>query len=586
MATNAGIEVTQLRPQAQTRDNYVRPQGTNSGIQQGLARLAGNIDKKQTAEAKARAEEIHIQDSLNSASNLHNFDAFTQESPAVIAHLKELRGRSYANQWRMQVENDYNEWRMGSKEDGMDFQGFMAERKTTLADTLKGDRFLTAGALGVINETEYNMRQTHRSFLDQRMRNNVVEELGNNIQVYMTSMKSGDLRIGDVARQVDDAVQLTHETGGLERTKGNKLMFQKAIDMYTSTGDEDYYFLAKNLRYAKGKGNTVGRPEALDILDRAKRTVDDRSVRQQAQQQAASKKQADLAKASSMDDVYAALLTGEDSEEAMLAAISNGNNATTVKANVDAFLSLKAGDREQRDDQTTYGGALLAAIHNSTGNPRGIAVTREDIANGVANGTLHTEQVDSLLKALHSAEKAQPILLNGLVQNHRRTMVAELENSKLYASPSFAKKVGNLKRDYDLAFTKLIDTHYVNGGTDPTDMELMQYTTQAEVQITQSTKALQDQKADFDAHLEEIDKAALKSASSTEYLSNDPEKDNLEAFITQDDRASVLIQMLKEDPFIEYEEGVMAWQALDIIVGAGAFNHWWELNANAYGSNR
>ena len=150
MATKTGNEVTALRPAAQSGDFYVRPDQTPSGIEEGLARLADTKSKQQKLEDKATAENLHISDSLNNADSIHDFSAYTQESPGVIAHLKELRGKSFANKWRTESEDAYNKWRMEANETGTDFPTFMAERKTQVADGLQGDRCMTSGALGAI----------------------------------------------------------------------------------------------------------------------------------------------------------------------------------------------------------------------------------------------------------------------------------------------------------------------------------------------------------------------------------------------------------------------------------------------------
>ena len=96
MATNTGIEVTALKPSARAGDYYVRPDQTPSGIEQGLARLAGTQNKKLNEQAKIEAQEAALTESMdfNNVEALHNKDAYAQESPAFMAYLSEIRVRT------------------------------------------------------------------------------------------------------------------------------------------------------------------------------------------------------------------------------------------------------------------------------------------------------------------------------------------------------------------------------------------------------------------------------------------------------------------------------------------------------------
>ncbi len=586
MATNTGIEVTALRPAAQAGDFYVRPEQYNSGVQQGLARLAGTMKKKNDVEDKAIAEDLHIRDSVNNVQSLHDFSAYAQESAVTIAHLRELRGRSYANQWRTKIEGEYNEWRMNSDEAGMDFHEFMASRKTELADALQGDRFMISGATGIINEAEHNMRSAHRSFLDQRTRINVQEQMGENISAYMDSMKGGTLNIGDVANQVDDMVQLTHDTGGLHRSEGNKLMFENVVAKYKATGDYDYFLLAQNLRFAKGAKGQVNAKAQL-VLEQARDVVDaeyEAGLARKARENAATLK---TETQSAWNDFYT--YTGENPNaeipaEMEVALTSRGVKITTIKAQREAMATRH--DTPYSQSHSEMKAAILLQISNNTFNDRGVGITFNEISERIGNGSIHPNDAPAIIAAMKTAENATPLLHSVTVKGYKGIMMDELKNSFNYKSSANAKRVSDLSRSFDLAFTRLISQHYSTGSdgqppTKPTQAELTSYAAQAETTIKQSSAALVESSQAHDDYIATIASAASDSEDERALLLNNSDMDNVEAvFMTAE--GVKLKRMLLEDPMmLQPFNGVdtPVWQILDeMATGYGAFHVWYSAN--------
>jgi hypothetical protein len=356
MATNTGIEVTALRPAAQSGDFYVRPDQTPSGIEEGLARLANTKSKQQQIEDKATAENLHISDSLNNADSIHDFSAYTQESPGVIAHLKELRGKSFANKWRTESEDAYNKWRMESNETGTDFPTFMAERKTQLADVLQGDRFMTSGALGVINETEYGMRAKHRSFLDTRMRTEVKSQMGQSIDTDMASINAGTMTIQQVADNTEAMVLTAHATGGMTKAEGNKMVFDHAITKYVSTQDENYLLLARVSRFATGGGKAIN-TNAESVIQQATDQVVARREAVQRGLAVEAKNAKDKAVQDSWNDANDFFYQNPHKElptEMIYALTSNGISMVTITGVQDAFQKNADVGTEKLNHHTSY----------------------------------------------------------------------------------------------------------------------------------------------------------------------------------------------------------------------------------------
>ncbi len=125
MATNTGIEVTALRPAASAGDFYVRPEAPNSGIAEGLARLAGTRNKKLNEQAKIEAQEAALTESMdfNNVEALHNKEAYAQESPAFMAYLSEIRGKNHASALVSKMQSDWQEQKSGFNDTGSDLSG-------------------------------------------------------------------------------------------------------------------------------------------------------------------------------------------------------------------------------------------------------------------------------------------------------------------------------------------------------------------------------------------------------------------------------------------------------------------------------
>jgi hypothetical protein len=595
MATNTGIEVTALRPAASAGDFYVRPEAKNSGIAQGLERLAGTMAKKEREAAKLTAENIHISDSLNNAKDLLNFEAYTQESPAVIAHLKELRGKAYANQWRTETEDAYNTFKMNSDETGLDYATFMAERKAELGNALQGDRFLTSGALSVINETDHNLRAVHRSYLDNRMRSDVKVQMGENLAADMDSMKKGTMSIQDVALAADDMVQLTHDTGGLDRSEGNSDMFKYAVAKYRATGDYDYYLLAQNLRFAKGAKGQVN-AHAQATLEAAQDEVQAEAARVEASitRKAVAKKAADIQ--GGWNAINNALFADADAEiPADALATLLGNGVTMAAINSQRTAIATRHDTEVVDRHHVVLGALMAQIAKGTFSDDGTGITHDSIAAMVKSGDVHPTHIVQLTGAIAAAEKVTPLLHGVEVKAFKKTMLDEIKNSFMYKTPSNATRVATLERKFDERFSSYIQDHYTpddNGNTagTPTPSQLRGYAKQAEFDIKDSKDATIQASIAFDDYVNELETFAETSKKDNGFISyGDATLDQLnQLFSTPEGRE--LQNMLKQDPTMEStfnDETLPVAEILDLMMevnefGTGGFNAWYELNSGIF----
>lgn len=600
MATNTGIEVTALRPAASAGDFYVRPEAYDPAVANGLARLSGTMNKKQNAEAKLTAENLHISDSLNNAENLLNFDEYSHMSPAVIANLKELRGRSYANQWRTETEREYNSWRMNSDESGMDFPEFMAGRKSQLAEAFQGDRFMTAGAMGVINETEHNMRATHGGFLDQRMRSDTGVKMTENVTAYMDSMKLGDLRIQDVARQVDDMVKTTNDTGAISSSQGNMDMFQNVVDKYKATGDYDYYLLAGQLRFAKGSKGQINSKAEL-VLKEAFDSVGRDAARAEAVAAKAATTQLAIDKNKTMVEAYSHFTNTNEplSEEYKARAFALGITPSQLETQENALRKLNDDTPERGADHSAYAIALDSKMGRNVHNPDGLGVTHASLIKDLDEGRLHPDDYESAMNRMESLQKVTPLLNGPIVKNIKKMHVDKLRDSEQFKSKTHARDVANLISSFDLNFSTLVDQHYMQGSDGvmpeaPQQDELRSMANQA-ISMSENEAARFKEKAlQYDVYVESIVEAADLSAKSTEVFTDDPELDNVSDFV-QTPRGKSLEQDLIENPMQmitripQDDEGndlpeikMEAWKLFDYYAGNGAFGLWYSTNSGIF----
>ena len=576
MATNTGIEVTALKPSARAGDYYVRPDQTPSGIEQGLARLAGTMSKKQKEEDKATAENLHISDSLNNANDIHDFTAYAHESAGVVAHLKELRGRSYAHKWRTETENAYKEFAATSDEQGGDYHSFMAERKSVLAESFKGDRFMIAGAMSVMNEADQNMRAVHRQYLDARMRTNTSNELDANVDVHMASFLSGNKTIQTVATDIDDMVQTAHLTGGITNSKGNEQVFNRAVAKYKETGDYNYYRLASQLKFAKGKNGTVN-TKAESVLGDAFEHVEYEAQKAQtlSDQQAEKQKKIDIQDAwntinAKFFDNPNYNVTAEDSRSLTVLGIKQ----TAINAVRDSYATMNDVTRGQR--HVEYAASIRAQINDAMYDPNGVQVTNDTLLASMVYGDIHPSDMASLQASLKSAAQATPLLQGPEIRDYKSTLIERAKKAFAYDDPANAAIIYNLENDFDEAFVEIIKGHYKqDGAMTPSNLELRAYANQAKDTIEMASQLKMDKQNEYLELEASYDALADTSAAQMDYSINDADMEDVEAMF-QTVGGKKIKAALELDPLtpIKYKnsDGVVeiipAHEALDLRIQA------------------
>lgn len=555
MATNTGIEVTALRPQAQAGDFYVRPDQTSTGIEEGLARLANTKSKQQQILDRAKAEELAISDSFN-GSNIHNMDAYAHHSKAVQSHLKELRGRTSGYNYKRENEIAYNEWRLQSSETGEDFPEWMAERKAKFAQTLGDDRFLIAGAMGAMNESEQNLNAIHNSFLHTRVREETKRGVLDNVDYYVSEM-GNSLSLIDIVSQIDDAVVTADMTGGMSKSEGNQLVFEHVLEMYKDTGNDNYRLLANNLRYAVGTGKTLN-SKARQAINSAMEHVqyeEDKRVASQEKEAAAALEQAKKDAWATVNNKWLENPSYNITKEETKALLDAGVSINSINSVRDNWAA--SNDKPYTEEHTVRSAELRAQIQNSMFNPSGNTITSEMILAEMVVGEIHPKDVSGLLSYLASAEQATPLLQSPTVRERRTVLVDELKQAFYgISSPANAAIVRATTERFDKAFVSLINKHYANPAAGrPTESELNAYADQAMESTEQKASEETAKVAEQNEKQSNYNKAVEDSKKRLSFLGVDDTDEEFVGKVLNTSAGERLHRLIQEDPFqlVPYE---------------------------------
>jgi len=601
MATNTGIEVTALRPAASAGDFYVRPEAYDPSVANGLARLSGNMNKKQKIEDKATAENLHISDSLNNAKDIHDFSAYAHQSAGVVAHLKELRGVTLGHAWRTETEQAVNEWRVNSSETGEDFPSFMAERKAALAEKLGGDRFMTAGALGIIKETEYALNAQHRAFLDTRMREDTKTNMTNAMDVFASNIGNG-LSVLDAAAQVEEMVMTSNATGAVDKAVGNEMMFNHAIQMFKTTGNPNYRLLARNLRWATGGGEVVN-SKAMAVLKQATDYV--------AQEQAQKEKDIAYQAKASIDAAISKDLLSLNNffqqhpyksvdPEIQASLIANGFKQSDINLVRGAYQKEFEVPQRLTPQQLNNANSIFEQIDANGFNPAGSPISIAFINKEVIKGRLHPSQAQGLMTRLTSASKNKPLIDSAIFRQFQEQQVNQILNKSSYKSRATAAEATRLHNVLEQEMNVLLNNHYsIKGAETPTSNEMMSYTRDALAATKEERTVIANKVATDQEYMDQLSDAALSSKEKEKKLffftdSRVPftgsDTEDVEEFFATTPRGSELEALIKEDPLQMYPlngEELPVWQVLEKSMiasgyGAGAFHSWYEDNKSIW----
>ena len=478
MATNTGIEVTALRPAAQAGDFYVRPEQSNSGIQQGLERLAGVNHKKQTEEDKATAERMFLEDSLDytNVEAIRNFDAYAHLSPAVQLRVAELRGNSVGVQWSNESNDAYNTWLPTSKGDGSDFNDFAQTQRRNLIEKLGDNKYMISGALSVLNETEHNLRSRHRQQLDARIREEAIQGMDVKVGSIVNSFALNTIDGKTALAQIEENIADTVGTGVVSRGETTKRVFDALLTEYVNGNlGEKALLLAQSSVYATGPGGTkvtntqakaaintaiVQRSNRLDALEAKRAGVAE-----------ASRKQYKVDASLLMNTQLGANANHDWTDEELGIFAKAGINMTTIHEQQAAWIHRKSFT--VTEPQTVAANKMRQVLEKNYGNPNfDLEHEFEMLDLAVRSGKVHPDQLTALTEVITSIDRSKSHLHSGPIKTGMDYELKMLEMQYDVLPAGYGGAVNDFTAAYKRAAGVQIANFYTEQGRGPNKTEL------------------------------------------------------------------------------------------------------------------
>jgi hypothetical protein len=593
MATNTGIEVTALRPAASAGDFYVRPEAQNSGIAQGLERLAGSMSKKKELEDKARAEYLSLSDSLDATNvdALHNMQMYAHESPAVQARILELRGQKLGNKFGTDAKAAWNEWKTTAPADGTGIEEFFSKQKESLAQSLNGNKFMVAGAMGRMREVESSLRAQHSSYLDSRIRGDAVVLMDENLGSIMLSVQEGSLSRESGLIEVQSIIDDTVNTGVVSRPEAAKNTFDSFIAAYKQTNNWFARELAEKSIYATGpNGKKVTNIKAIAALEAADDYIADEQAREEREAATAAIAQQKVDVQTAWNNYYTFTASNPNKPvppEMIVALTGAGVSMSTI--NTQRKAVMEKDDILYNDTFKQNSIAVLAQIQNGMFNPAGSGINLNTMAEMLGAGFLHPDDATSVMAAIKTAENSTPLLHSVETKGFKKQLVDRLKNSFMVQTPSNAALVEALEIEFDMAFIEKVEDHYsVEGAVKPTTEQLRVYLKEAKADIQESQAAVKQKSLENYQFVQAIKDSAQKSKDGRSVFDDDSDIDDVNNVLNNSARGPALLAALLEDPnqLMSWQkkgedvQEIEAWRILDILsVGGGGFDAWYTENS-------
>ena len=477
MATNTGIEVTALRPAASAGDFYTRPEAYDPAMANGLARLAGEASKKQNADAKIRAEEAALTESLDSGNvkALHDREAYAQESPAFMAYLSEIRAKNHTSAMVSKLQSDWLAQRAGFDDTGADFEGFLRENMAQIVEDFKGNRYMMAGASGVIAEATHNIRAQNRQYVDNRTRESLIVEFSNETGTTALALASGTMTYDVASAKLEQSIQNIASVGGMTIGKASEQSFKELVAFSATAegGSSDVLKLINSHPYITGPdGNKPTRLEGIIMVDNAIQTRSNNAY----QESERAFVQAERAKEQTREDTATTIQTmlikdptAQIPNALKSAYVSSGGQLATLQSYEANALALSK--KPVSVEHTEGYNRVLASIYKETYNPAN-RVTIDDILVEASLGFIHPSQVGDLMQKVQQASQVAPLGEKREVTVARQRFVESIVGTSSEMSGATRKRGANLEKAFDVGFREAVSNWYEAGNDDPNFAEV------------------------------------------------------------------------------------------------------------------
>ena len=292
------LQVTQLNSSARAMDTYVRPELEKNARAIGL--LLNSIDKTDNDRAIKNAEIEAVTEALSEGpKDLHNRVGFSSTRPDYIATRLENRGQQFARESLPKLESDFQEFLLGSNDNGTDIEPYLKEQFGSLMSSMEGgggSQFLIAGASDILVAAKADMQKRHMEYIDKRAMDETMTHLSMRVDGIVHQKITNDemgqplppQAFNDRIKAMDSLAVDMSQTTPLTKGQANKAVFESLLAMAAGNDPENaerYIHMAKLVRYAKGKNGEL-RPEAFEAIamaeDAAARKINSKNIAEAA----------------------------------------------------------------------------------------------------------------------------------------------------------------------------------------------------------------------------------------------------------------------------------------------------------------
>jgi len=549
MATNTGIEVAALRPAASAGDFYVRPEAPNSGIAEGLARLAGTRNKKLNEQAKIEAQEAALTESMdfNNVEALHNKEAYAQESPAFMAYLSEIRGKNHASALVSKMQSDWQEQKSGFNDTGSDFESFLKDGFAKVTEDLRGDRYMMTGASGVFAEAAHNLRAVNRQYVDKRSREALQVEFSESIGGIAADLVSGKINPETAFLQMEDQIEVVSGVGGMTKSAASEQSFKDLASYYAAKGGDGVLKLLNQHPYVTGpNGKAPTRLDGITLIEGAIKTRSDEVYRQQERTYVQTERAKDELRQETATTIQTLLIedpTAGISDELKSAYIRSGGQLATLESFESNALLLHNTSVTQ-DHEIRYN-QLLGDIYKNTYNPAK-RIKIDDILTESALALIHPSQVADLMLKVQQSNMVAPLGQKPEVTTARTRFVESIVGVSPSQSNATRTRAANLEDAFDEGFRQAVTEWYDDNTDDPNQTQVTRMLKDLGVELKKIADVDTDEIANEAARNKGI-RQATKWAKGKQAFGFNPDLEDIETMLAAE--PSFITEMLYANPF-------------------------------------
>jgi len=469
------LQVTQLNSSARAMDTYVRPELEKNARAIGL--LLNSIDKTDNDRAIKNAEIEAVTEALSEGpKDLHNRVGFSSTRPDYIATRLENRGQQFARESLPKLESDFQEFLLGSNDNGTDIEPYLKEQFGSLMSSMEGgggSQFLIAGASDILVAAKADMQKRHMEYIDKRAMDETMTHMSMRVDGIVHQKIINDemgqplppQAFNDRIKAMDSLAVDMSQTTPLTKGQANKAVFESLLAMAAGNDPENaerYIHMAKLVRYAKGKNGEL-RPEAFEAIAMAEDAADRKINSKNIAEAAALKAQQEKDNVEAHSSFVKTLTESEGAvtqlpEDVIQYLTNSGISPEKQVATMDAVNRMKAGGQESETQEKNFINYSTLLMQNRQ-NPN-MGASYAELVKMVSDEAIHPSRLKEVQAMLKGIEQAAPLINNQLNTQPRNLWVSSIvKMEEEYDIVGLAKKE-QLVTEWNSEMNKLITQHY------------------------------------------------------------------------------------------------------------------------------